>query len=83
MFMNLLNKDQLTMWILMESEETAKAMAKDFVKFVEQEHLQQHLSHMSAGHILVLCIYHSKLSWHRGKPLQLHDRDHYWIPKPS
>ena len=38
---------------------------------------------MSAGQILVLCIFHSRLSWQKGKPLQLHDRDHYWIPKPS
>ena len=65
------------------SQQTAKAMANDFFKFVEQEHLQQHLSGMSAGQILVLCIFHSKLSWQKGKPLKLHDRDHYWIPKPS
>ena len=38
---------------------------------------------MSAGQILVLCIFHSRLSWQKGKPLQLQDRDHYWIPKPS
>ena len=50
---------------------------------IEREHLQQHFSRMSAGQILVLCIFHSKLSWQKGKPLQLHDRDHYWIPKPS
>ena len=50
---------------------------------MEQEHLQQHLSCMSAGQILVLCIFHSRLSWQKGKPLQLHERDHYWIPKPS
>ena len=58
-------------------------MANDFFKFVEQEHLQQNLSGMSAGQILVLCIFHSKLSWQKGKPLQLRDRDHYWIPKPA
>ena len=65
------------------SQQTAKAIADGFFKFVEQEHLQQHLSRMSAGQILVLCIFHSRLSWQKGKPLQLHDRDHYWIPKPS
>ena len=65
------------------SEQTAKAIADGFFKFVEQEHLQQHLSRMSAGQILVLCIFHSRLSWQKGKPVQLHDRDHYWIPKPS
>ena len=58
-------------------------MADGFFKFVEREHLQQHCSRMSAGQILVLCIFHSRLSWQKGKPLQLHDRDHYWIPKPS
>ena len=62
---------------------TAKAMANSFFKFVEQEHLQQHLSPMSAGQILVLCIFHSRLSWQKGKPLVLHDRDQYWIPKPT
>ena len=65
------------------SQQTAKAIADGFFKFVEQEHLQQYLSRMSAGQILVLCIFHSRLSWQKGKPLQLHDRDHYWIPKPS
>ena len=65
------------------SQHTAKAMADSFFKFVEQEHLQQHLSRMSAGRILVLCIFHSRLSWQKGKPLELHDRDHYWIPKPT
>ena len=64
------------------SQQTAKAIAHGFFKFIEQEHLQQHLSRMSAGQILVLCIFHSRLSWQKGKPLQLHDRDHYWIPKP-
>ena len=65
------------------SQDAAQAMADSFFKFVFQEHLQQHLSRMSAGQILVLCIFHSRLSWQKGKPLQLHERDHYWIPKPS
>ena len=51
------------------SRQTAKAMADSFFKFVVQEHLQQHLSRMSAGQILVLCIFHSRLSWQKGKPL--------------
>ena len=61
------------------SQQTANAMAHGFLKFVEQEHLQHLLSDMSAGQIIVLCIFHSKLSWQKGKPLELHDRDHYWI----
>ena len=64
------------------SRHTAKAMAENFFRFVQQEHLQQHLSLMSGGQILVLCIFHSRLSWQKGKPLELHDRDQYWIPKP-
>ena len=63
------------------SQRTAKAMADSFFKFVEQEHLQTHLNLMSAGQILVLCLFHSRLSWQKGKPLELHDRDQYWIPK--
>ena len=65
------------------SQDTAQAMADSFFKFVVQEHLQEHVSRMSAGQILVLCIFHSRLSWQAGKPLQLHERDQYWIPKPS
>ena len=65
------------------SQQSAKAMANDFFNFVEQEHLQQHLSGMSAGQFLVLCFFHSKLVWQKGKPLQLQDRDHDWIPKPT
>ena len=62
---------------------TATAMAKNFFSFVKKECLQQHLSRMSAGQILVLCIFHNRLLWQKGKPLELHDRDHYWIPKPA
>ena len=65
------------------SQHTAKAMAESFFRFIQQEHLQQQLGPMSAGQIVVLCIFHSKLSWQKGKPLELHDRDHYWIPKPT
>ena len=61
------------------SQQTAKAMADGFFKFVEREHLQHHFSRMSAGQILVLCIFHSRLAWQKGKPLELHDRDQYWI----
>ena len=59
------------------SRHTAKAIADDFFEFVQQEHFQQHLALMSAGQILVLCIFHFKLSW-----LELHDRDQNWKPKP-
>jgi hypothetical protein len=65
------------------SQRTAKAMAESFFRFVEQEHLQQHLGPMSAGQIVVLCIFHNRLSWQKGNPLQLHDRDQYWIAKPT
>ena len=64
------------------SQRTAKAMAESFFKFVQQEHLQQYVSPMSAGQIVVLCIFHSRLSWQKGRPIQLHGRDQYWIPKP-
>ena len=37
---------------------------------------------MSAGQIVVLCIFHSRLSWQKGKQIQLHERDQYWLPKP-
>ena len=57
-------------------------MADSFFRFAEQEHLQQHLSRMSAGQIVVLCIFQSRLSWQKGKPIELHDRDQHWIPKP-
>ena len=36
-------------------------MADSFFKFVEQEHPQTHLNLMSAGQILVLCFFHSRL----------------------
>ena len=47
---------------------------------VGQEHLHQHLSCMSAGQIVVLCIFHSRLAWQKGKPLELTERDRHWIP---
>ena len=45
------------------SQNTANTMADAFFKFIEQEHLEQHLDAMSAGQILTLCILHSKFSW--------------------
>ena len=64
------------------SQRTAKAMADSFFKFVQQEHLQRHLTAMSAGQIVVLCIFHSRLSWQKGKRIQLHEKDQYWLPRP-
>ena len=61
------------------SRRAAKAMADGFFRFVVRENLQQHLGPLGAGQILVLCIFHSRLSWQKGKPLELHDRDQYWI----
>ena len=61
------------------SRQTADEMADSFFKFVQKEHLQQHLSRVTAGQILVLCIFHSRLLWQKGKPLELHERDQYWI----
>ena len=37
---------------------------------------------MSAGQIVVLCIFHSRLLWQKGKQIQLHEKDQYWLPKP-
>ena len=65
------------------SQHTAKAMADSFFKFVQQEHLHAHLGLMSAGQIVVLCIFRSKLLWQKGKALKLENRDQYWIPKPT
>jgi len=64
------------------SESAAKAMADVFFKFIQQAGLQRRLTDMSAGQIVVLCIFHSRLSWQKGKQIQLHKRDQYWIPKP-
>jgi hypothetical protein len=36
--------------------------------------LQPHLRDMSAGQIVVLCIFHSRPSWQKGKQIQLHER---------
>jgi hypothetical protein len=35
-----------------------------------------------AGQIVVLCIFHSRLPWQKGRQIQLHERDQYWMPKP-
>ena len=47
------------------SQRTAKAIADSFFRVVVQEHLQQHLSCMSAGQIVVLSIFHTRLSWQK------------------
>ena len=64
------------------SPQTATAMADSFFKFVQKDHLQPHLAGMRAGQILTLCIFHSRLSWQKGKPIELLERDQYWLPLP-
>ena len=58
-------------------------MARSFFKFAEQEHLLTHVATMSAGQILALCIFHSRLSWQKGKPVKLRETDQFCIPKPT
>ena len=38
---------------------------------------------MTAGQILALCIFHSRLSWQKGKPVKLRETDQFCIPKPT
>ena len=61
------------------SRHTAKAIADDFFEFVQQERLQQHLASMSAGQILVLCIFQFRLSLR--KALQCRAEQFTRIPK--
>ena len=62
---------------------TAQSIARNFFQFVERHHLQQHLSSMHAGQILVLSIFHSRLSWLKGKTISLKESDHYLLQKPE
>ena len=61
----------------------AKTIARSFFKFVEKEGIQHHLSSMHAGQILVLSIFHSRLAWQKGAPIQLRHCDHYRLQKPT
>ena len=64
------------------SPKAAKAMANRFCKFVRTHNLSHQLNDMPAGQILALVILHSRLTWQKGKPVQLRERDYLWIPKP-
>jgi hypothetical protein len=75
-------KDKDTEFVVRLSETAAKTMAEKFMQFVTTHRLNQCLSRVSAGQIVVLCIFHSRLLWQKGKPIELHDRDQHWIPKP-
>ena len=63
------------------SEHVAKSIARSFFKFVERERLQQHLSRMHAGQLLVLSLFHSRLAWQKGAVISLKDNDHYLLQK--
>ena len=60
----------------------ANDMATDFFKFVEQHQLQEYLQPLKAIHILTLCIFHARLQWQPGPPIDFTDRDEWYIPKP-
>ena len=63
------------------SKNTAESIARSFFKFVERERLQEHLSRMHAGQLLVLSIFHSRLAWQKGAVISLKDNDHYLLQK--
>ena len=63
------------------SKSTAQSIARSFFKFVERERLQQQLSRMHAGQLLVLSIFQSRLAWQKGAVISLKDNDHYLLQK--
>ena len=63
------------------TENAAQSIARSFFKFVERERLQQHLSRMHAGQLLVLSLFHSRLAWQKGAVIALKDNDHYLLKK--
>ena len=75
-------KNKPTDYVVTLSRTAAEAMATKFLQFVTAHNAGQSLNHMSAGQVVVLCIFHSRLSWQKGKPIELNDRDQHWIPKP-
>ena len=70
-------------WDVLLSEAAAKDMAAKFEKFILTYRLVDHISHMTPGHLLALCIFLSRLSWQPGAPIQLSANDTYTIPKPT
>ena len=70
-------------WDVLLSEAAAKDMAAKLEKFILTYRLVDHISHMTPGHLLALCIFLSRLSWQPGAPIQLSANDTYTIPKPT
>ena len=65
------------------SPAAAKDMVAKFTEFLTDNRLLPRVQHISAGHLMVLCIFHARLSWQKGPPIELTSRDKYWIPKPT
>ena len=65
------------------SPAAAKDMVAKFTEFLTENRLLPRVQHISAGHLMVLCIFHARLSWQKGPPIELTSRDKYWIPKPT
>ena len=55
-------------WTVRLAPRIARKIAAEFFVFLQQARLTQQLSNTHAGHILSLCILHSRLAWQKGKP---------------
>ena len=74
---------QNTVAVVGLAEHAARKMAKGFFKFVEEGRLQGRVATLGPRHIVVLCIFHCRLTWQKGKPMQLRPAHEYCIPKPK
>ena len=57
-------------------------MANKFLQFVFEAGVGHRLASSDAGHVVVLCILHSRLAWQKGKPLQFGGNVQHCVPKP-
>jgi hypothetical protein len=65
------------------SQTAAQDATENFFAFLRKERLDKYVQDMSVGQLVFLFIFHAGLSWQKGKPIELTDRDKFWIPRPT
>jgi hypothetical protein len=55
--------------VVILSQTAAQDMAENFFAFLRKERLDKYVQDVSVRQLVVLCIFHARLSWRKGKPI--------------
>ena len=72
----------LSPWVVTLAPEAARRMADQFFQFAHAAGTAHRLASADPGHVVALCILHSRLAWQKGKPLEFSRNLQHSLPKP-